>query len=292
MQTDMLMLQLLGVPSSPDVRLFSCGHIVPDENLTACIIGSGPSGRSISLSFDNRGDAATIDEIGNTIFNLCAVVPDGVVVFFPSYTYASSVHARWEGTGLAQRIRTRKHVVIEPRESSSIERTLAEYSRLVERNTGEMNAPRGAVLFAVVGGKMSEGINFADALGRCVVVVGLPFANPNDPVMKERLTFLKRHGESETKEFLDDLCMKSVNQSIGRVLRHRNDYAAIVLLDLRYTRAAIQRKLPRWVSERLASKQHDQVQFPSMFASVAQFFASKRPQQEQLYRDRASKQAK
>jgi chromosome transmission fidelity protein 1 len=80
---------------------------------------------------------------------------------------------------------------------------------------------------------------------RCVVVVGLPYPNPEDPELQERMRFLDRQqaqtGNPPTgsisagREYYEDLCMKAVNQCVGRVIRHSNDWAAIVLADMRYT---------------------------------------------------------
>lgn len=77
---------------------------------------------------------------------------------------------------------------------------------------------------------------------RCVVVVGLPFPNPADPELRERMAYLDRTtagtrgpGEpSPGRQYYEDLCMKAVNQCVGRVIRHRNDWAAILLADARY----------------------------------------------------------
>ena len=62
------------------------------------------------------------------------------------------------------------------------------------------------------------------------------------------------------REYYEDLCMKAVNQCVGRVIRHRNDYAAIVLADARWCNGnsgVMQgnsdvlcgplRKLPEWI---------------------------------------------
>lgn len=84
----------------------------------------------------------------------------------------------------------------------------------------------GAILFAVVGAKLSEGLNFSDDLARAVVVIGLPFANKNSPELQERMRYanqtesrsgVKRHagGKDAGTEMYENMCMNAVNQSIG-----------------------------------------------------------------------------
>jgi len=74
---------------------------------------------------------------------------------------------------------------------------------------------------AVVGAKLSEGLNFSDDLARAVVMVGLPYPNASSPELKERLKYVsslsKQKGEpgDAGKELYENLCMNAVNQSIG-----------------------------------------------------------------------------
>lgn len=41
--------------------------------------------------------------------------------------------------------------------------------------------------------------------------------------------------------------MRAVNQAVGRVIRHRNDYGAIILADERFAGGNIQSQLSAWV---------------------------------------------
>ena len=135
----------------------------------------------------------------------------------------------------------------------------------------ETHGKRGAILLAVIGGSLSEGINFADRLGRGVVVVGLPFPNPHSPEWRAKMEFVERRAqtistaspgsgtakpgstkESAAREFYENACMRAVNQSIGRAIRHKGDYAVVMLFDRRYhERESIRNKLPGWMKESL-----------------------------------------
>lgn len=212
-------------------------------------------------------------DLAHAILAVVQHVPDGVVVFFPSYSYLDNCTNAWKRMRLTsastspsfwESILNVKPIFLEQRSqpsstvtSSAIEdarnSVLSAYSSAVDTGKG-----RGAVLFAVIGGSLSEGINFSDALGRAVVVVGLPFPNPHSAEWKAKMQYISakagsqgRDGKAAARDFYENACMRAVNQSVGRAIRHRGDYSSIMLLDRRFKLPRIQAKLPGWIRNSL-----------------------------------------
>ena len=117
------------------------------------------------------------------------------------------------------------------------------------------HACRGAVLLAVCRGKVSEGIDFADANARGVIVVGIPYPN-----LKDKQVELKRKYNDERaragagvlsgNEWYAQQAFRALNQAVGRCLRHRNDHGAVLLVDERYAHGgngSLTANLPKWL---------------------------------------------
>jgi len=121
---------------------------------------------------------------------------------------------------------------------------------------------------SVVGGKLSEGINFSNDLCRCVVVVGLPFADRSDPLLQEKLKLV-----SNEREYYLSMCLRGVNQSVGRAIRHANDYASIILMDVRYSRHnSIANSFPGWLTESTPNWRSDSTRLPDVLSRLDGFF--------------------
>ncbi|XP_077453402.1 ATP-dependent DNA helicase DDX11 [Stigmatopora argus] len=256
---------------------FSCGHVIPPENILPIVLCNGPSGQELEFTYQNRDSPHMMDETGRILSNICNVVPGGIVCFFPSYEYSRRVVAHWESAGILARLANKKKIFQEPKKANQVEQVLGEFSRCIQRCSQQDGGTlTGALLFSVVGGKMSEGINFSDDLGRCVVMVGMPYPNIKSPELQEKMSYLDKHlthsgGKSPGQALIENLCMRAVNQSIGRAIRHRGDYSSIILCDRRYSRAATLGKLPAWIRSRTCTHQS----FGPAFAALRKFFVEK-----------------
>ncbi|KAI1371603.1 DNA repair helicase [Hypoxylon crocopeplum] len=294
------------------ITTLSCGHVIPASNLcvwTLSSTGSKGDKRSVEFefSFQKRSDKSTIRELGIAILNICTAVPDGVVVFFPSYGYLDEVVAAWNETSASQpkslwdRLQAKKAVFRETKGGSSDE-VLEQYSAAIlgneNKTASKLNSATkttGALLLSVVGGKMSEGINFSDRLGRCVVVVGLPYPNIHSPDWKARIEYIESTtlerlnatspstpkseavatAKQAARDFYENACMRAVNQSIGRAIRHRGDYAAIVLVDRRFGTERIRGKLPGWIRGGMVEGSENGG-LGQMMGKLSSFFRSKK----------------
>lgn len=304
------------MPSVPLSRLthFSCGHIVPSSNLLCSVVASGPRGSAFEFKYDKRGDVGVLDDLGNALVNFSALVPHGLVVFLPSYKFLDDVVARWKTTQASAntwtRLTARKKIFLEPKEASEVDAVLQAYSSAIHQqqqttssSSSSSSSSGGAILLAVVGAKLSEGINFSDRLARAVVMVGMPFPNAKSAEIVERMNYVRRrgvkgrqqengagqshpashsHSADAGQNLYTSMCMKSVNQSIGRAIRHQNDFAALLLVDVRYARRDIVARLPAWIRDHVkvppyTHSQSQQTQgFGNVMKDLGAFFRDKR----------------
>lgn len=102
-------------------------------------------------------------------------------------------------------------------------------------------------MMGVCRGKLSEGIDFSDDAARCVIMVGIPYPQMNDPNVIMKKHYLDSKKPNSGSHWYNQEACRSVNQSIGRVIRHINDFGIIVLADERFSWSTNQKDLPGWV---------------------------------------------
>lgn len=63
---------------------------------------------------------------------------------------------------------------------------------------------------------------------------------------------------------------RAVNQAIGRVIRHKDDYGAILLCDQRFSQPRQKKQLSSWIQQHLNASQP--TSFGSLIGEVSRFF--------------------
>ena len=315
-------------------------HIIADEQLHVRVVGKGVSGKNLTSSFERRKDGEYFVELGNTLVSIAKVVPDGMLVFFPSYGVMETCLERWGGPVTSRpknsnskgdffaakrkqnaasqysfplapasyydanshstpwkRMLSTKSVVTEPRSTLDLPDAMAEFKRFLA-----MPKSPGCILMGVCRGKISEGIDFANEMSRAVVITGLPFAPSMDPKVKLKREYLDRARTTGSVRASDDggfngskskpgvsnrlsghewytqQAHRAVNQAIGRVIRNRSDYGAVILMDSRFSQERNQEGLSKWLRPHIQKDEG----FGAAIRSLASFYKGAREKMKEM----------
>lgn len=139
-----------------------------------------------------------------------------------------------------------KALFVEPKGKEEFVTTIAQFRQTVD-------TANGACLFAVCRGKVAEGIDFADKAARAVVILGIPFPSLYDAKVKAKKEYMdSRRAEDQSQlsgqEWYRLEAFRAINQAVGRVIRHKNDFGAVIFLDRRFNEAPVIKDISDWVS--------------------------------------------
>lgn len=206
------------------------------------VVSRGRDQTPLSTKFETRDDQNVMRNYGDLVVQMASTVPDGMVVFFPSYSYMETIITAWHEWGVLERVEAHKLLFIETKDIVATTLSLGSFRRACDSG-------RGAVFFSIARGKVAEGIDFDRHYGRAVVLVGVPFQYTLSHVLRARLAFMRDHYHIREQDFLTFDALRNSAQCVGRVIRSKRDYGVMVFGDMRYARQDKRTKLPLWVQQ-------------------------------------------
>lgn len=157
---------------------------------------------------------------------------------------------------------------------------------------------KNSIFFSVCRGSSSEGIDFSDKMARMVIIVGIPYPNLGDKKVILKKEYLKQMSSNELlfkssgvrllrdNEWYSQSALRAVNQAIGRVIRHINDYGVVCLLDQRYY-SIDSFNFPKWTRQSII-KYNDR----KLFADIMKFYNDMKTYINPLYKKNLDLQQK
>ncbi|MFW3145506.1 MAG: ATP-dependent DNA helicase [Thermoplasmatota archaeon] len=185
---------------------------------------------SVTTAYKKRG-STMYRTMGERIVSMVGSFPGNVAVFFPSYSLLFDVKEYLWGCP--------KRIIIEERSM-----TRSDKERILHELVG-MKGSGGALLLGVMGGSLSEGVDYKDNLLSGVIALGLPLAPPSLEVQSLRTYYRNKFGFSLGDDYSYNYpAVNKVLQAAGRSIRSERDRAVIVLMEERFKQPRYLKFLP------------------------------------------------
>ncbi len=156
----------LGRMFNVETTIHDYPSIVPMKNVQVLVLRTGPYDGPLTSEYKHRNNPLIGETYGETIQQIVSQIPNGSLIFFPSYGFMRQLLHVWSEKGILNQIKDEgHHLFFETPDAGK---------SLIEEYKNQAHSGK-AVLFAVCRGKLSEGADFSDATGRAAILVGVPF---------------------------------------------------------------------------------------------------------------------
>ena len=185
----------------------------------------------VTTTYRERTDEM-ITRMGEAVSKAVEAVDQGVLLFFTQRGFMNTCLDVWESKGYVKGQGGRlylggKQLYREGTDAKRNRDVVARYKRMAV-------GVGGAVLCCVFRGRNSEGSNFPGDQARGIVLVGVPYANYGDPLVKAQIGYYNRLRRGLGNRWYTMDAYRAANQSLGRGIRGRDDWCHYWLLDRRY----------------------------------------------------------
>lgn len=193
------------------------------------IIGKGADQSKLTTQFFLRTTPSAVQNYGRILAQISSSTADGIIVFFPSYRFMEDLITLWSITSsnMFRVITNNKLVFFETPDPIETMHAVACYRKCCDSG-------RGAILFAIARGKLSEGIDFKYHHARSIILIGVPYLYSGSTLIHMKLSYLNAKFGIKPSEYIHFDAGRVLTQCIGRVTRRDNDYAAVILADERF----------------------------------------------------------
>ena len=185
----------------------------------------------VTTAYRERTDEM-IARMGEAVSGAVEAVDQGVLIFFTQRGFMNTCLDAWASKGYVKGLGGRlylggKQLYREGTDAKRNRDVVAMYKRMAV-------GVGGAVLCCVFRGRNSEGSNFPGDQARGIMLVGVPYANYGDPLVKAQIGYYNRLRRGLGNKWYTMDAYRAANQSLGRGIRGRDDWCHYWLLDRRY----------------------------------------------------------
>lgn len=238
-------------------------HVVDPRQVVSHVVNMTSTDQLFTAKHADLQRPEVRDALGDMVLEHAKNIPFGMLVFMPSYGVMAQMKSHWEDSGLLDRLSIVKKVFFEPQgtKKDEFKKMINEYYGCIDEcermESQSEHQITGAIMFAAHRGKVSEGINFSDNMARAVLLVGIPYPSFGDINIVLKREWNDQHRLRDGTPSIDGTAwyelqaFRALNQAIGRCLRHKYDYGAIILIDSRFTWQKNSNQLSKWIRSRI-----------------------------------------